>query len=515
MRKAMSGLLSVMLALSLLAGPAGALWGKAAGEDSQESATRHADGWDWGNWFTPAETETPGKEESRKDGTTAPAADGGGKDQIMPAEGNGDDPDEMNLEDLKRMREELDALIREREGQTESPAPTGTPAPTGVPEIDAGDPGIAITSLRLPGKLQIKTGETLNLAEEITVQPAEAGRSGITYSSSRQDVATVSRTGVITAVGPGTTTITAVTPEKKSGKTVLTVIQPVTEIRINETLYLGTGKTIQIRPVILPDNASNKKVKWEIENSTVATVSANGTLKGVSSGSTWVYCKAADGSNVVAARKVTVYVPVKKVTFSGKSMDLFEGQSAYPSYNLEPTDATDKRVEWSSSNPSIAKVSATTGYVTGLRAGKAILTAQCLDGSGIKATHTVYVEPRTPVTVDYFWWETDRLGIMTGRVKVDAVSNCLNKEVKSIQCTATAYGKSDLKLSSTIHTEVIRLKPGKRATSSYGAGTVPKLNSCLYVELEIVSITFRDGTIYVYPDDIRKETKCHFDINNY
>ena len=359
-------------------------------------------------------------------------------------------------------------------------------------------------------------GETLNLAEEITVQPTEAGRAGITYSSSKPEVATVSRVGVITAMGPGTATITASTPEKKSGKTVITVIQPVTEIRISEgSIYLGTGKTIQIKPVIQPDNASNKKVKWETEDSTVATVSTSGTLKGVSSGSTWVYCKATDGSNVVAAKRVTVYVPVKRVMFSGKSMDLFEGQSAYPSFNLEPTDATDKRIEWSSSNPSIAKVNATTGYVSGLRAGKAILTATCLDGSGTKATHTVYVESKTPVTVDTLWWETDRLGIMTGRVKVDAVSNCLNKEVKTIQFTATAYGKNNLKLSSTMHTEVIRLRPGKRATSSYGAGTVPKLNSCLYVELEIVSITFRDGTIYVYPNDIRQATKCHFDINNY
>ena len=160
-------------------------------------------------------------------------------------------------------------------------------------------------------------------------------------------------------------------------------------------------------------------------------------------------------------------------------------------------------------------MNATTGNVTGVSAGKAIVTATCLDGSGTKATHTVYVEPKTPVTIDYLWWETDRLNIMTERIKVDAVSNCLNKEVKTIKFVATAYANNNLKLSSTEHTQLIRLRPGKRATSSYDSITVPKLKSCRYVELEIVNVTFKDGTIYIYPDDIRKATKCKFEINSY
>ena len=494
MRKTAVCLLALILALSLL--PAGVGGRQAAGEDSQGGGTRHASGWEWESMFTPQETEPPVSTE-------------------IPRENKPPVSTEIP-------RETETPVITEKPRETEAPVSTEKPrdqsagTAAAAPTADPGDPGGPITSLRLPGKLQINVGETLDLSAEITVQPAGAGRAGITYSSSKPEVASVSPAGVITAVGPGTAAITAASLEKKTGKTVVTVIQPVTEITISESsVYLGTGKTVTLKAAVLPENASNKKVKWETGDSTVATVSGNGMVRGVSSGSTYVYCRATDGSNVVTARKVTVYVPVKRVAFSGKSMDLFAGQSAYVSFNLEPVDATDKRIEWSSSNPSIAKVSATTGYVTGVSAGKAILTARCLDGSGTKATHTVYVEPKAPVTVDYLWWETDRLGIMTKRIKVDAISNCLNKEVKSIKFITTAYANNNLKLTTTEHTQLIRLRPGKRATSSYDNIIEPKLNSCRFVELEIASVTFRDGTIYMYPDDIRKATLCRFEINNY
>lgn len=120
------------------------------------------------------------------------------------------------------------------------------------------------------------------------------------WSSSNEAVAMVDQEGTVTAVGNGKAVISFLSDDtgkaKKEAKCNVTVTQAVTEVRLNElygTIYVG--KPITLKATIEPKTAKNKKVEWSSSNESVATVSSNGQVKGVSPGSVVITAKSPDG----------------------------------------------------------------------------------------------------------------------------------------------------------------------------------------------------------------------------
>ena len=83
-------------------------------------------------------------------------------------------------------------------------------------------------------------------------------------------------------------------------------------------------------------------------------------------------------------------VAVKTITLSSKSFALNVNNSRVLTATVQPSNATDKSVKWSSSDTAVAVVDSK-GKVTGKRAGKAVITAKSNDGK-CKATCTVTVK---------------------------------------------------------------------------------------------------------------------------
>lgn len=75
---------------------------------------------------------------------------------------------------------------------------------------------------------------------------------------------------------------------------------------LNPTSIIKYGESIQFRTVVLPMNASNKLLSWTSDDTSVATVSANGTVTAVGMGSAVITASATDGSNVKAKCIVNV-----------------------------------------------------------------------------------------------------------------------------------------------------------------------------------------------------------------
>ena len=91
--------------------------------------------------------------------------------------------------------------------------------------------------------------------------------------------------------------------------------------------------------------------------------------------------------------------PVTSITLNRNTLSLGLGLSATLTVeNVEPADATDKTVTWSSSNESVATVDKD-GKVTGIAVGEATITATANDGSGVSASCTVTVTPTGSATV--------------------------------------------------------------------------------------------------------------------
>jgi len=233
-----------------------------------------------------------------------------------------------------------------------------------------------------------------------TVAPSNAANKNVTWDSSDPTKASVSNNGVVTGVAAGTATITVRTND--GGKTATCVVTvaaggrvPVTSVSLNKTsttVFKGTPETLTA--TVLPSNATNKSVTWWSSDTEVATVS-NGIVTGRANGAAMITATSQD-SGMVAACSVTVYVPVTSVSID-KSLTVSLGwRTALPPVTIQPRDATNKNVTWSSSNTAIVEVNGN-GVVMGKATSTAIITVTTEDG-GYKATCEVTVSASPKAT---------------------------------------------------------------------------------------------------------------------
>lgn len=167
---------------------------------------------------------------------------------------------------------------------------------------------------------------------------------------------------------------------------------PVTGIDLNpSTLSVKIGETGQLNYGILPSNATNKGVKWRSAEPGIASVS-NGTVKGEAVGTTTIFIKTNDGGFEKSC-EVTVTndpVAVESVSVSPSTLSLKIDNNSTLSATVNPGNATNKKVTWSSSNTSVATVDENTGEVTAKVIGEATITATTDDG-GFESTCVVTV----------------------------------------------------------------------------------------------------------------------------
>ena len=133
----------------------------------------------------------------------------------------------------------------------------------------------------------------------------------VTWTSSDQSIATVSSSGLVTAVKEGPVTITATVPGSTvSGTAAITVedAEP-TELSLTpSSVSLLAGTTATLTPSFKPDNvnASGVKLKWTSDNDTVATVDADGVVTAVSDGEATITAAVEGDNTVQATATVTV-----------------------------------------------------------------------------------------------------------------------------------------------------------------------------------------------------------------
>lgn len=96
-------------------------------------------------------------------------------------------------------------------------------------------------------------------------------------------------------------------------------------------------------------------------------------------------------NGAVVSQTVTVKVLVTKITVDPSQVSLEILESTTLTAKIEPADADNKDVVWSSSNPLIASIDPVTGKVQGILPGEVIITATAKDGSGIEGTAAVEV----------------------------------------------------------------------------------------------------------------------------
>ncbi len=159
------------------------------------------------------------------------------------------------------------------------------------------------------------------------------------------------------------------------------------------SLNMKVSNTHTLQATVAPADATNQELQWSSSNSSVVSVN-NGVLTANWPGTATITASAADGSGVFATCTVTVERPVSNIYLSNTSLSLKLGASHTLQATVEPWDASNQVLSWSSSDASV--VSVNNGVLTANKPGIATITASATDGSGIFATCAVTVEQ--PVT---------------------------------------------------------------------------------------------------------------------
>ena len=249
---------------------------------------------------------------------------------------------------------------------------------------------VKLESIRLSQKeINMKKGGTFLI--EISISPKDAKISKFIFESSDTDVATVNEIGKISAVGVGTAVITVKNEDGSVSETMsvnvsndektVTVIEPTSVEIIGFTNGLTVGKTTQAIPNVSPNSATNKSVTWKSSNTKIAKVDKNGVVTGISAGTCII--TATTSNNITASKEITVSpntIPVEKITISGStSITMKVGGTKYLKYTISPSNASNMKVTYKSSNPGVVFVDSN-GIMAGVGAGTAQITITTQDG---------------------------------------------------------------------------------------------------------------------------------------
>lgn len=245
--------------------------------------------------------------------------------------------------------------------------------------------GVSVT----PTTLELRVGESGTLTA--MVAPEDATNKKVNWTSSKPEVATVAD-GVVTAVAEGESIITVTTSDGEKTATCKVTVAgiPVTGVSIApETLSLKIGGSGTIAATVSPENATNKNVSWTSSTPEVATV-ADGVVTAVAEGESIITVTTEDGAKK-ATCKVTVSskdINVSEVSITPETLSLKIGESGTLTATVSPENATNKKLNWTSSAEAVATVA--DGVVTAVAEGESIITVTSEDG-GKTATCNVTV----------------------------------------------------------------------------------------------------------------------------
>ena len=209
--------------------------------------------------------------------------------------------------------------------------------------------------------------------------------------------------------------------------------EPVTGIEVaNDYQHMGlfVGGSGKIRYSVLPSNATNTNVTFKSLNEKVATVDANGVVTGVSEGNADIVITTEEGGFEAKCTVRVDGIDARGIERVGdKTVTMGLNQTRQLQVKITPSDTTNKNVQWTSSNNSVATVDSN-GVVTSKNSGSTIITATTYNGLKTE----FFIEVETPVT--NITLNSNEINLNPGGTfKLDATvnpSNASNKNIKWI-----------------------------------------------------------------------------------
>ncbi len=248
---------------------------------------------------------------------------------------------------------------------------------------------------------------------QLTASPKDQGArdfvgATIAWTSSNISVATVSPTGVVIGVALGTATITANATNgtvSVLGTSTITVanLTSVGITPLTSSVLVGGTQQLTATPMDATGTAitgTGVTVTWTSSNTSVATVNANGLVSGAALGTTTITATATGAGATITTNATINVVQLASVGVAPATASVTVGGTQQ--LTATPLDQLGNAfvgatVTWSSSNPAVATVNATTGLVTTITTGTTTITATATSGLiNVNGTSAITVNPVPP-----------------------------------------------------------------------------------------------------------------------
>ena len=265
---------------------------------------------------------------------------------------------------------------------------------------------IEITVVKLElSNINLTVGES----KALTYSAEPSSKVSVTFSTSDPNKVTVTNTGVVTGVGTGSATITMKANVGNYQKTCTATVTyvPVTSVTWDgtstaKTATMNTGKDLNLTVQIAPTDATCKDIVWTTSNAK-ATVSGTGPTAKVhanSAGEVTITATAKNETTKYATCTITISdIAIQSLEIEDKDIEIEVGKTHDATYKLTPSDATVVTKKWSSSDTNIFTVNESTGVITGLKPGFAILTLTITNAYGTTTATATVTVPET-YTID-------------------------------------------------------------------------------------------------------------------
>ena len=214
---------------------------------------------------------------------------------------------------------------------------------------------------------------------EATTTPSPTS-SKISWTTSDTNVATVDQSGNVTGVNIGSAVITAATDNGCSSICTVTVDAPVTSMEFERPSITVYKNDVQKLNLICMPGDTTDSIAYSTSNSSVVSVSGDGTATAEAAGSCIITAKASSGVKAYCTVKVVDYpVIVTAIELDQSKHDMFVGEVFKLQSTITPSNATNKSVSWASTDETVATVSQG-GTVEAKGAGKTVVTATTENG---------------------------------------------------------------------------------------------------------------------------------------
>lgn len=364
---------------------------------------------------------------------------------------------------------------------------------------------IPVQSIELSEKsLSIKESETHKL--EAIYTPTDTTQKNVKWSSSDESIAKISQDGTITALTRGKTTITATTENGTTASCDVTVTREIGSVILDKSsISLDKGESTKITATIPTDTDGDKTISWTTSDSSVATVSNDGTVTAVDRGEAIITATTANGKKAICA--VNVSVKLKSIAFEGniteKTFNLGVDQSNEMQLNViydpEDADVDKSTLEWSSSNTSVVTVN--DGLVTAKGKGDATVTAK-IDGKMI----TCNVHVRIPILSIEI---KDKVNLTYGEEEKLAVTYTTYNNMETTDDKTIKWETSDKNIVQVSTDGTITTKGPGKATITATSVADQKLVATCEVEIAPVplkSIIIEQQSIVIEKEDTKTLT---------